>query len=70
MVVPMTPHDIDSGKADAVAWLVGRLRFEAVLTDLQRQYDATGRPATFATRTEASTEEPAEVFAAVPTAAA
>ena len=37
----MTPQDTH---AEAVAWLVGRLRFEQLLADLQAKATANGAP--------------------------
>ena len=36
-------HD-ETNRAEAVAWLVGRLRFEQLLTDLQTKATANGGP--------------------------
>jgi hypothetical protein len=36
-----TPPD---DRAEAIAWLVGRFRFEHLLTDLQQRATANGRP--------------------------
>lgn len=66
----MTPHAIDNGKAEALAWLVDRLRFEAFLTDLRRRDDTAAAPASFVARAERRTTSAEDDFAAVPTAAA
>jgi hypothetical protein len=34
----------DTARAEAVAWLVGRLRFEQLLAELQERVDETGQP--------------------------
>ena len=36
----------DTARAEAVAWLVGRLRFEQLLTDLQARAAANGASVT------------------------
>jgi len=41
------PPTTTTSRDAALAWLVDRLRFEAVLADLQRRYDATGEPLSF-----------------------
>jgi hypothetical protein len=51
--MPPTPT---TAREEAVAWLVERLRFEAVLSDLQRRYDETGEPVSFDTTEPAETE--------------
>jgi hypothetical protein len=39
----------ETNRAEAVAWLVGRLRFEQLLTDLQARATANGAQAHLAT---------------------
>ena len=48
-------------RAEAIAWLVGRLRFEQLLTDLQGRAAANGRPVKL---------EPADAAPSVPVRAA
>lgn len=38
----------DTPRAEAVAWLVGRLRFERLLADLHQRADAAGAPVAIA----------------------
>ena len=45
----------ETNRAEAIAWLVGRLRFEQLLTDLQAKASTNGAP----TRLEAVAEAPA-----------
>ena len=45
----------ETNRAEAIAWLAGRLRFEQLLGDLQAKASANGAP----TRLEAAPEAPA-----------